>query len=53
MTKAERDLIIETVDGEVAAIVTITGMGQDASPAIVDEIEHAITDNLGHRVRGR
>lgn len=49
--QAERTITIETIDGDPAALVTITGMGHTASPAIVAELDSAIRSELGHLIR--
>ena len=48
--RPERDLTLETVDGDVAATVTISGTGHEVSPMIVEQIESAIRSELGHLV---
>lgn len=50
-TGTDRRLTLETVDGDLAAIVTITGMGHDASPVIVEHVAEAIHREFGHIMR--
>jgi hypothetical protein len=45
-----RDLRVETVDGGLTAVVTITGMGRGAQQ-IVEEIDSAIRSELDNLVR--
>lgn len=47
----DRYLFIETIDGDPAVIVKISGLGDDASPSLVDTVEKAIRTEVGHLVR--
>lgn len=49
----DRDPVLEPVDGDLAALVTITGGGHEASPTIVACVERAIRDELDHLIRER
>ena len=43
-------IILETMDGEFAAIVSVTDLGADASPVIVDGVQDAVLRDYGHLV---
>lgn len=48
--KQPTNMLIETVGGEAAVAVTINGLGHEASPELVSEVEWAIQTEVGHLV---
>lgn len=43
-------LVFETLEGEMAAKVTITDLGADASPVLVEQLRGNCKSDLGHLV---
>lgn len=53
MPHTNHRIVFKTMEGDFAAMVTISDLGSDASPVIVEEIDRTLERNLGHLVLQR